>query len=56
MGRVEIKRAVVVNSCVCKGHQAKHNILVKGMYATPQAEIPLCVRCFKELKEKIASN
>lgn len=55
MARIEIKPNTNSEQCACKGHGAKHKILVKGMYASPQAEILLCDECFKELKEKIAS-
>ena len=52
MARIEIKKINVTTSCAC-GHNAKYRIDVKGNYATPQSEMPLCEGCFKELKEKI---
>ena len=54
MSRIEIKRNSNSEQCACNGHSAKHRILVKGMYAIPQAEIRLCDECFKELRQKIA--
>ena len=53
MVRIEVKPNRTSEQCVCKGHNAKHSILVKGIYATPKAEILLCDECFKELQEKI---
>jgi len=55
MTRIEIKPNTTSEQCACKGHNAKYKILVKGIYTSPQAEILLCDKCFKELKEKIAS-
>ena len=52
MVRIEVKPNRTSEQCVCKGHNAKHSILVKGIYATPKAEILLCDECFKELQEK----
>lgn len=54
MERIEIKPNRTSKQCACKGHQAKYKILVKGIYAFPQAELCLCEACFKELKEKIS--
>ena len=57
MARVEIKPSSVATPCVCNsGHTAKHKIVVKGMYTTPQAEMCLCDECFEELKEKITHS
>jgi hypothetical protein len=53
MTRIEIKKPTMITQCACKGHNAKHQIVIKGIYATPQAEIFLCDECFKELKKKI---
>ncbi len=55
MSRVEIKCNSISEQCVCRGHSAKYNILIKGIYSSPQAEIPLCDFCFKELK-KVLKN
>jgi hypothetical protein len=52
MARVEIKNIHVTTQCACR-HNAKYMILVKGNYATAQAEMPLCEECFKELKKQI---
>lgn len=56
MTRVEIKPNRTSEQCACRGHNAKHRILVKGIYATPQAEMLLCNECFKELQEKVTLN
>ncbi len=53
MSRVEIKPNRTSEQCACKGHNARHKIMIKGIYSTPQEELLLCDRCFNELKEKI---
>jgi hypothetical protein len=54
MTRVEIKKPIMTTQCACNGRNAKHQIIIKGIYSASQAKINLCDECFKELKEKIA--
>lgn len=53
MGRIDVKRNLTSEQCACKGHSAKHKIMVKGINASPQSEMLLCTPCFEELKEKM---